>query len=235
MTKKQKLIQEYLSLIIEKNAGDTSFDITKYYQFKPEYLCTKTIAELESSVQYLKNYIEKKNHEQKVEAYFSTEEGAELKNELLASIEHEEKNFLETILLHEGFIKNKLWQRLGHNWTVHLSMGITHATIEIGLKNDDEKKPDAVFKFGHAFSIYVGKKWHTHKDYTLEVSYGSMGSFNPEENKQRVEYLLGLGKLVSDTEFLQYVKDTVVEVLNICKEIGDELTQYRDKLKNPFN
>lgn len=234
MTKKQKLIQEYISLVIKAHKDDAEFDLNQHIQYREDYLRNKKIADLEASVECVQNMIAKKEREEKIEAYFSTKDGALLKESLLTSIKRKEDKYENVINSNESTLIDKLQKKLGNHWTLKLSHGANRAAIEVGLKNTDPDRPHATFKFGHSFTIYIDKKWHSDKNYILEINYGCLGTFEPSKDKERVDYLMGLGSISGDSIFLEDVKETIIEMLEVCKEIGKEMSYYKDKLNNPF-
>lgn len=229
MTKKQKLIAQYQELV--KNFyGEEYLKQSKYSTY---ILGGNTAKELEYMIEMLSNKIAQAEHKAKIEAYYATEEGAKLKAELEEAIEDKRRQYENLITRTEVNLRSRLEDKCGKNWTLKLSHGVNRAAIETGLKNDDEDRKYSTFKFGHSFNIYVDRRWEG-DEYKLEVNYGTLGTFTPETDTARVEYLLGLGQIVADKEFLEIIKNTIIEMIAKCNELGNATGDYERKLKNPF-
>jgi len=93
----------------------------------------------------------------------------------------------------------------GHN----ISIGIVEKTI------DDGTTVRNALKFGHSFDLYM-HDWFCSddKEATLEINYGTMGSFNPETDTSRVQLLVLISKYASNIELHNYIKGKMIDFSN---------------------
>lgn len=164
----------------------------------------------------LENYL-------KVKRYYETEEGIKIKNELENSIEQSNNRRREVFKEYEAKFKKLIIDELDEDWMINLSSN----RIIVGLKDKETGEP---FEFGHTFEIFYDN-WQI-KD--LILNYGTMGGFHPINDNYRSKYLLGLGKISSDTDLMRSILNIFIMFNEEIMKIDETCNEIRKKLKNPF-
>ena len=164
----------------------------------------------------LENYL-------KVKRYYETEEGIKIKNELENSIEQCNNRRREVFKEYEAKFKKLIIDELDEDWMINLSSN----RIIVGLK---DKETGESFEFGHTFEIFYDN-WQI-KD--LILNYGTMGGFHPINDNYRSKYLLGLGKISSDTDLMRSILNIFIMFNEEIMKIDETCNEIRKKLKNPF-
>lgn len=230
MTKKEKLAIEYLTLRKEFDGPDFNTNITTNQMW---YLAKNfRVIDLEDKIAAVKHAIEDKANQLKKEAYFVTEEGKELKEELefeRSTLINLRNNYITTT---EGLIIDMIQELVGEDWTCNISLGCNSALLEIGLKNTDKER-NFQFEFGHDFEIrYDNHPFGEDKRFTM--NYGTLGSFDLNNNEYRKKYIFGMGTMVNNDEFLNHIKTYLMILIDNCKKLGEKIDKIDDTLNNPF-
>lgn len=232
MGKKEKLANEYLALKKEFDGPDFKENITEHQVW---WLVREFKAnQLETKIEAVRHAIDEKNLRLKKEAFYETEEGKiykkniEDRTNLLISVR---KSLIRSI---EDFVQTYLDKNLGDGWTCQFGHGWNSCRMTIGLKAIDPEriKHNLKFEFGHEFDISWDKDFYGDEK-KFEMTYGTLGAFDLENNKIRPKYLLGMGKFSNDTSFITKLNNEFNEVNTKLMEIIKILDELKKKLENP--
>lgn len=164
----------------------------------------------------LENYL-------KAKRYYETEEGLKIKNELEKSVEQYNNRQREIFKEYEEKLKKLIIDELDEDWMINLSSN----RIIVGLKDKETGKP---FEFGHTFEIFYDNL----QTQDIMLSYGTMGGFHPINDNYRSKYLLGLGKISSDTDLMHSILNIFIMFNEEIMKIDENRNKVKKKLKNPF-
>lgn len=236
MTIKEKLYREY---IIEQNRinalkGVELLDSSEEFFSSMAFVrkaSNLTKQEWKDKINYAKSAYYKEVKKMRLENYFNTEEGKELKEKVTKRIKEitdaRQKYMTEMQNKVETYIKS--W--LGEEWGVGY---LGNGSCDIGIVETITDYGHRKFYFGHVFTLYYPTEYY-HKN-RFEMNYGCMSSFDLlGENNLRGRYLLGMGKFSTDTERLTDLKTILTEYTNILREWSEEIYKLRGKLENPFD
>jgi len=167
-----------------------------------------------------------------------SEEKAKYDSKLL-EIRENSKNRITDIT---NSIKETIKNVLGKNWTCTCCLNYDSASMEIGIENNDPKRPSSTFKFGHDFDISFDKRYsfsdHSYeKDYELRMNYGCLGSFDltgSNSDKDRIAFLQGMGQFTADTDLQDFIKDKLKFGCTEESKSRKEYYNIENILKNPL-
>lgn len=218
MTKKEALYREYVELMIKL---DPNTDVTVEEHLKIAFPNAYTIKELEGLIQNTKDRLGHKKKKMLNEKFLTeTEEGIKFNKEQTTARERYLKEIDGIYERLSKFVNDKVVRMLGDNWT----STVTADRIEIGLKNTDPERNGFAFEFGHSFDITFNTWGHPNGYGNLSANYGSMGAFNLlTDDNRRVEYIVGMGKVLSNNELLEMLKVTM-------SNVNDKLSDLRKKI-----
>ena len=230
MTKKEKLATEYLTLRKEFDGPDFKENITTNQMW---YLTQNfRVIDLENKIAAVKCAIEDKAKRLEKEAYFATEDGKKLKEELefeRSILIKDRKNYVTNT---EGLIKNMIQELVGEDWTCHINLGWNNVVLEIGLKNTNKER-NFLFEFGHDFEIrYDNQPFGEDKRFTM--NYGTLGLFDLNGDEYRKKYIFGMGTIANNSEFLNNIKTYLMILIDNCTKLEEKINKINDKLNNPF-
>lgn len=242
MGKKEKLIIEYFALRhqFDVNEGD---NCKKPWNEEPtkgeirEWMGKYKVIDLEEKIEAVKNSLEFQNKRLKIKAYYNTKEGADLKEYLESKREYFYNKFMNLQKEYHTNINNLVVDVLGNKFTTVFVGDKYSCRLEIGIINNDKNRKGLNFKFGHDFTVTYDSNWYkTDKTkYELNISCASIGSFNAITDKDRIDYVIGFGKFVSNTELKNKIIDLFKEFINLAGNISDEIDAINNKLNNPFD
>ena len=230
MTKKEKLATEYLTLRREFDGPDfkETFTTNQMWYLTKHF----KVVDLEDKINAVKCAIEDKKKRLEKEAFFETEEGKKLKEELEFEREtliKERKNYIANT---EGLITDMIQELVGEDWICNISLGWSSAILRIGLKNTDKDR-NFQFEFGHDFEIrYDNHPFGEDKRFTM--NYGTLGLFDLDGDEYRKKYIFGMGTMANNSEFLNNVKTYLMTLIDNCTKLEEKFNKIDDKLNNPF-
>lgn len=232
MTKKEALANMYITLKKEFDGDEfnSNLNCNKVCYLKSQFKAYQ----LEDKIEAVKRAIADKKLRLKKEAFYETEAGKIYKKNiedrmnLLISVR---KSLIRSV---EDFVQTYLDKNLGDGWICQFSHGYDDCRMTIGLKavNPEYIEKNFTFEFGHEFDIYWDKDYFG-KGKRFEMSYGTLGAFDLENNKLRPKYLLGMGKFCSDTSFITKLSNEFDEVNTKLMEIGKSIDELNKKYENP--
>lgn len=230
MTRKEKLFAEVNELVEKYNA---MIDGHEGYRRRDKYENARWInwkcTELVNEIEVMKRMIAEFEMKLRVDAYWLTEEGVARKAAL------EERMTAITDAMTEN---HEMWEKgITEMIMSHLTVGdwvVRPRTsgCEIGLRDPEAKYPDGIL-FGHSFEFYYSD-WNYKGDTKLELNYGTMGSFDPTVNTNRVIYLQGMAAIAGNTELINNLHQAFKQWNKILREQRKNYSILEKELKNPF-
>ena len=237
MTRKETL---YLELLKKQNelstlkGEDVAVELTDDYisswtftknanQYKIEELKRK----IEDTESYIKSYQEKK----KIEKFFGTPAGIRLKanNTRLIDVLIEKRKQLHLRAIDN--ITEIVKTVCGERWGVtQFSCGY-NGSMTIGVLDPKNNRQTL---FGKYFSILFEAKDLDGKEVDdFKMSYSSCGSFDPLSDDDDVEFVIGMGKFITNAHVINKLKMYCLELCREAEEISNEIDKLRHELNHP--
>lgn len=230
MTRKEKLFAEVNGLIEKYNKmteGHEGYEPRKKYE--NNYRTTRKCDELVDEIAFVNKLISNFELKLKIEEYWLTNEGATRKASLEKRIAEIEQSFEDTDNMWTNGITELIMSYLTDgDWIVHPRI----SGAEIGIKDPVGKSPNSIL-FGHSFELHYNK-WRYDDEPILEINYGTMGSFDPLLDTNRVMYLQGMVKIASNTELIKKLQNAFEQWNIMHSEISKKYNKLKNELKNPF-
>ena len=239
MTQKEKLFIEVNELsnqyktIIDENGLPTS----NYYYgrlYSDSYNCKYKATELRELIENYKSLIDNANYEVKVKRFYETEEGKLLKTELETKINNVDTEYYNELDKTTKNIKEKILSLLPYEW----GCNVHDRGFNIGIKDPENENR---FLFGYSFDAYFKTfASNTLASNTLELNssiefnYGTMGSFDPIQNPNRVNFLKGLVTITSNFELIQELNNIYTDIAKRRSEYYKTIDCLTKQLKYPI-
>ena len=229
MTQKEKLFiganelsMRYKNLIDENNLSTSAWLYGKTFAdgFNHKYTCS----ELRDTIKTINNMIDSVLYNIDVNAFYSTDEGMKLKNELSEAINKCETEYWESFENDKKHVKEMILSLLPKNWDCK----VYDTSLTIGIK--DNKQPNS-FLFGHSFDAYYNS-FGSNK--TLEFNYGTLGGFNPLEAVTRVEFIKGISIIISNVELITELNKIYTKMYIERRNYYNTIDELTHKLKYPI-
>ena len=230
MTRKEKLFAEVNGLIEKYNK------MTEGHEgYEPRKKCEKhyrnpwTCDDLVNEIAFVNKLISDFELKLKTDEYWLTNEGAARKASLEKEIAEIEQSFDDTDNMWINKITELIMPSLTDgDWVVRPRI----SGVEIGIKDPSGKYTNSIL-FGHSFEFHYNK-WRYDDEPTLELNYGAMGSFDPLLDTNRVMYLQGMTKIISNTELIKKLQNAFEQWNIMHSEISKKYNKLKNELKNPF-
>ena len=228
MTQKEKLFIEvnelsnqYKTIIDENGLSNSSYYYGRLYSdgFRHKYKVT----ELRELVEAYKNLIATANYEVKVKQFYKTEEGNLLKTELETKVNTIETEYWDEFNKTIKNVKEKILALLSNEW----GCNVYDTSFNIGIKDPENENG---FLFGYSFEAH----FNTFGSNKLEFNYGTMGSFDPLENTNRVEFLKGLVAITSNSELLYELNEIYTDITKHRREYYKTIDDLTYRIKYPI-
>ena len=230
MTRKEKLFAEVNELIEKYNKmteGHEGYEPRK--KCENNYRTTWKCYELVDEIAFVNKLISDFELKLKIDEYWLTNEGATRKASLEKRIAEIEQSFEDTDNMWINGITELIMSYLTDgDWVVHPRI----SGAEIGIKDPVGKSPNSIL-FGHSFELHYNK-WRYDDEPILEINYGTMGSFDPLLDTNRVMYLQGMVKIASNTELIKKLQNAFEQWNIMHSEISKKYNKLKNELKNPF-
>ena len=227
MTQKEKLFIEVNELskqyktIIDENGLSTS-DYA-YGRCFDRYPYKYKVTELHELIENYKNLISNAKYEIKVKRFYETEEGNILKTELETKINNIKNEYWDEFNKTSKYVKEKILALLPNGW----GCNVFDSSFNVGIKNPENEN---AFLFGYSFDAY----FNTFISNRLEFNYGTMGSFDPIQNPNRVEFLKGIITIISNTELICELNKIYTDITKRRLEYYKTTDCLTKKLKYPI-
>lgn len=228
MTQKEKLFIEvnelsnqYKTIVDENGLSTSNYAYGRLYSdgFRHKYKVT----ELRELVKTYKNLIDNANYEVKVKQFYETEEGNILKTDLETKINNIETEYWGEFDKTTKYVKEKILALLPNEW----GCNVYDSSFNIGIKDPENENG---FLFGHSFDAH----FNTFVSNRLEFNYGTMGSFDPIQNPNRVEFLKGLVTITSNIELVYELNKIYTDITKRRREYYKTIDDLTRRLKYPI-
>ena len=237
MTRKETL---YLELLKKQNELSTLKGEPVSVELTDDYISSWTftrnanqykIEELKKKIENTESYIRSYQEKKKVEKFFATPAGIRLKanNTRLIDelVEKRKQLHLRGIENITEIIKTVCGERWG---VTQFNCGyIGSMTIGVLDPNDNGKTV-----FGKYFNIrFEAKDINGDEVQNFEMSYGSCGSFDPLADDDDVEFIIGMGKFMTNAHVINKLKMYCLELCHEAEELSHEIDKLRHELEHP--
>lgn len=236
MTRKETLLTRKYELQNELRIlrGEQPYDLTERttgWRFRQEANEERELS-LKQDIERLEKAIEKQkadnDRKAKTEAYFATEEGAALKEQLQA----EKKAAADEFQAHENesLAELKSWIKtiLGEHWTVKF---LSDEAVDFAIWDADK----AEFVFGQTIEVRAEKNcWLKGGADRFETNVGSTGSFDllAQNPGDRARFYIDFGKFL--TTDLGSLKEFMFAFKERREQIRDRFRSINARLENPL-
>lgn len=122
--------------------------------------------------------------------------------------------------------------------------------LSIGIA-DEKVSPDNLGRSALEFGLHIDIYYREHMNLkyveengekkskieiskTLEMNYGSMGSFDIMNDSKRLSYVIAMGRFAGDENVKQYIYDVMLETRKEIASLRDKDDEICKKLENPF-
>lgn len=235
MTQKEKLYFEYLeiqnSIYAVKGETDKQINLDEFSK-KGRFMAVarnSVVYDLQKSIKYAKQQLERYQFEAERDAWFKTAEGAQWKQDKEAQMQSIREQEMELLERARQYASVTVQQVIGAHFDV-TSFGESSMTIGL-VKEYKDGKPVALF--GHTFEVFFERDYFK-KELRWELNYPTMGGFDlNEENNTRTQYLVGLAKFASNKTLVPSLRDFLH---GFGKSMSTLFLAYCDaerELKNP--
>lgn len=202
--------------------------------YDPEKIAKSfTIEHLQDKINAVKNAIVEKEKRLKIEEYYSTPEGIKYKvnketerNNCLTNINNIKQSF-------DNWLVNEIQSEYGNLWTSRITFSYSGCNIEIGIKNQDPTRVNFTFEFGLTFTIQFDLYNPGNSEPQFKMNYGTSGSFDILEDKNRKKYLYGMGCFIANTIFLNLLKNKCIEYNKQIQTYYQIINKIDNDLENP--
>lgn len=204
-------------------------DFGEYYSSKRKeierggasYIARHTKQELAHNLNCAQQIYADKKNEKKQAEYLATDEGKAILEKLETEIKDLYQQSEQAIKNNNAYFDKVIKEYLGKRWGVRYF----DTCLEVHLL-DDKGKP----LFGHDFKFYVNK-WFCGDD-KFEVNYGCLGAFDVFNDKNRLEYLRGMAKLVNDSNMCQSLYSAIMGCSNELDVLCNKRKELTEQKKN---
>lgn len=216
-----ELSNQYKTIVDENGLSTSNYAYGRLYSdgFRHKYKVT----ELRELVESYKSLIDNANYEVKVKLFYETEEGKILKTDLETKINNIETEYWNDFNNTTKYVKEKILALLPNEW----GCNVYDSSFNIGIKDPENENG---FLFGYSFDAH----FNTFISNRLEFNYGTMGSFDPLENTNRVEFLKGLVTITSNSELICELNKIYADITKRRREYYKTIDDLTRRLKYPI-
>lgn len=232
MTKKEKLATEYIELKKKFDGSDFKENIVSN---QVRWLVNEFKGyELEDKIEAVKRAIEEKEFRLKKEAFYNTPEGKEYKK----YYENNKNNLIKVrkkiISEVEDFVMEFLDEYVGNGWGCRFSHSYDRCNLTVGITSISKEIRDKgyFFEFGHEFDV----TWDMNnfgRGETIEMNYGTLGSFNLETNELRPNYIMGMAIFCNDKKWIANLKEKFRDTNTKLMEIDKSFDEINKMIEYP--
>ena len=191
------------------------------------------LADLEERVENYKQLVARKKAENekaaKIDAYYSTPEGAERRTKLEADRAVLAGEYEAYKGAAEVLFKDWIKHFLGNHWTVKC---MHPGYVQFCIWDADK----GAFVFGSDIEVSYEKYDYWKKGEKFETNVGSMGTFDIFDTRTitRARYYIDLGKFLDGDDKLSELKLMCFAYTDKIEEIRGKIKAVRDELENPL-
>ena len=234
MTQKEKLYFEYLKFqnSIYAVKGETVKQInldefSKTGRFMVEARNSK-VYELQESIKYAKQQLERYEQEAKRDAWFETAEGMQFKQDMETRIEALKERMRAAYFVAFEHTRDEVRKLLGAHVDV-INFGVGCMTI--GIVKSYDKDGNAEELFGHTFEVRFGRD--VFKSLRWELNYGTLGGFDLDTDITRTQHLVALSTFAANKTVVPALRDYLHAFVQQHYEMREQLDKLERELNNP--
>lgn len=232
LLEKGKPLYEDMELAFSSRQFERELTRGKLYDMRAEH------EELKAKVLSLK---ERKERIEKAEAYFETDEGKKVKEDLEAQIEALRANHDKELNDLAETVKAKAQEILGSHWTTQWpAVNTSGCVVTLVLQKEGKRV------FGCDIEIrYEADRWKGYDkvnqkqivDEVFETNVGTCGGFAliDDDIYSRAAFYRDLGTLLSNREALEYIRDYMRSTWQQKVKDSDKYRRLNHRLENPLS
>ena len=226
MANKQKVFKQLTELAKEEASLSDIF----YAGFSEDFYHTHTTNDMILRIEQIERRIARVKHEKAIEKWYGTDDGAKWYKTKKDRLDEVKKTIVNSLSVLKEEVSPLILNELGEGW------GITKMEEEqiiISLLEEDGSS-----KFGHYFELtWYNNEWYDNPDFSkkfhLSFNYGMMGSFDIDENPDRVKLVLGMAKLLGNKELIGKLNKIIGDYSVHRELLTREKFEIQEELRNP--
>ena len=226
MANKQKVFKQLTELAKEEASLSDIF----YAGFSEDFYHTHTTNDMILRIEQIERRIARVKHEKAIEKWYGTDDGAKWYKTKKDRLDEVKKTIVNSLSVLKEEVSPLILNELGEGW------GITKMEEEqiiISLLEEDGSS-----KFGHYFELlWYNNEWYDNPDFSkkfhLSFNYGMMGSFDIDENPDRVKLVLGMAKLLGNKELIGKLNKIIGDYSVQRELLTREKYDIQEELRNP--
>ena len=226
MANKQKVFKQLTELAKEEASLSGIF----YAGFSEDFYHTHTTNDMILRIEQIERRIARVKHEKAIEEWYRTDDGAKWYKAKKDRLDEVKKTIVNSLSVLKEEVSPLILNELGEGW------GITkmeEKQIIISLLEEDGSS-----KFGHYFELtWYNNEWYDNPDFSkkfhLSFNYGMMGSFDIDENPDRVKLVLGMAKLLGNKELIGKLNKIIGDYSVQRELLTREKFEIQEELRNP--
>ena len=226
MANKQKVFKQLTELAKEEASLSDIF----YAGFSEDFYHTHTTNDMILRIEQIERRIARVKHEKAIEKWYGTDDGAKWYKTKKDRLDEVKKTIVNSLSVLKEEVSPLILNELGEGW------GITKMEEEqiiISLLEEDGSS-----KFGHYFELtWYNNEWYDNPDFSkkfhLSFNYGMMGSFDIDENPDRVKLVLGMAKLLGNKELIGKLNKIIGDYSVQRELLTREKFEIQEELRNP--
>ena len=226
MANKRKVFKQLTEIAKEY----ASLSGTFYTDFSESFYRTTTANDMILCIEQFERRIASVKHDNAIEEWYRTDDGAKWYKAKKDRLDEIKKTIVNSLSVLKEEVSPLILNELGEGWGI-TEMGEKRMTISM-LEEDGSSK------FGHRFELtWYDNEWYENPDFGkkfhLSFNYGTMGSFDIDENPDRIKLVLGIAKLLSNKELIGKL-NKIIGDYNVQRELlRKEKYEIKEELSNP--
>ena len=226
MANKQKVFKQLTELAKEEASLSDIF----YAGFSEDFYHTHTTNDMILRIEQIERRIARVKHEKAIEEWYRTDDGAKWYKAKKDRLDEVKKTIVNSLSVLKEEVSPLILNELGEGWGI-TNMEEKQMTISI-LEEDGSSK------FGHYFELlWYNNEWYDNPDFSkkfhLSFNYGMMGSFDIDENPDRVKLVLGMAKLLGNKELIGKLNKIIGDYSVQRELLTREKFEIQEELRNP--
>ena len=226
MANKQKVFKQLTEIAKEY----ASLSGTSYDGFSEGFYRTNTANDMIFRIEQFKHGIARVKHEKAIEKWYGTDDGAKWYKTKKDRLDEVKKTIVNSLSVLKEEVIPLILNELGEGWGI-TEMEEKRMMISM-LENDGSSK------FGYRFEFtWYNNDWYENPDFSkkfhLSFNYGMMGSFDIDENPDRVKLVLGMAKLLGNKELIGKLNKIIGDYSVQRELLTREKFEIQEELRNP--
>ena len=226
MANKQKVFKQLTELAKEEASLSGIF----YAGFSEDFYHTHTTNDMILRIEQIERRIARVKHEKEIEKWYGTDDGAKWYKTKKDRLNEIKKTIVNSLSVLKEEVSPLILNELGEGWGI---TNMEEKQIIISLLEEDGSS-----KFGHYFELtWYNNEWYDNPDFSkkfhLSFNYGMMGSFDIDENPDRVKLVLGMAKLLGNKELIGKLNKIIGDYSVQRELLTREKFEIQEELRNP--